>query len=177
MTNSPPPTLFYSRFCKHCVVLLQEYRDQVEKSGVKTSCIDNILDQVPPIITEVPALVVPSEKRVYFWNGIRTALNEIISRSSVVEMNVNPMEAQCNTGEVFSFLNGPHLDETATEENRIDDNFASPFGSSTVFGSLSEPEDTTPSEKISATSLSSLEAKRAADIAEVISSQPRPIVT
>jgi hypothetical protein len=171
----PPPTLFYSRFCKHCVGLLEEYRHHVENAGVRTSCIDNMLDEVPYIISEVPALIVPSKKRVYFSSGIRTALNELISNGSVTENIVNPVEAQCNSGESFSFLGGPNLDQNATENNRIDDNFANPFETPTVFGSLSEPEDTKSSEKLTDTSISSLQAKRDADISALINANPRPI--
>jgi len=172
----PPPTLFYSRFCKHCVGLLDEYRHHVENSGVRTSCVDNMLDEVPSIISEVPALIVPSKKRVYFSNGIRTALNEIISQGSVTENVVNPIEAQCNSGESFSFLDGPDTNPIATEKNRIDDNFANPFETPTIFGSLSEPEDTKSSDKLTDTSISVLQAKRDADISALVNANQRPVI-
>lgn len=169
----PPPTLFYSRNCKHCVALMREYQDLAIKAGIQLACVDNRLDKVPPIVTEVPALIVPSEKRVVFWKDMRAKLNSIIAASNQPKA-VNPMESQGNTAEVFSFLNGPHLDQMATAANRVDDNYANPFYSNPTFNSLAEPEDTTPSEKISSSSLNNFAAQRDADMAEIARGQPRP---
>jgi hypothetical protein len=75
---------------------------------------------------------------------------------------------------VFSFLHGAHLDQAATAANRVDDNYANPFTQPQGFNALSEPEDTTPTEKISSSSLTSFAAQRDADIADIARRQPRP---
>ena len=171
----PPPTLFYSRLCRYCVELLGEYQDPAAKAGVQLVCVDNRLDKVPPIVTKVPALVIPAEKIVVFSKDVRAKLNRMISPAHQGPPKVvNPMESQGNTAEVFSFLHGAHLDQAATVANRVDDNFANPFSSIPAFETLAEPEDTTPAEKISSSSITNFAAQREADIAEIARSQPRP---
>ena len=170
----PPPTLFYSRLCRHCTDLLSEYQDPAARAGVQLVCVDNRLDKVPPIVTKVPALVVPAEKVVLFSKDIRAKLNRLIAPPAPSDKPVNPMESQGNTAEVFSFLHGPHLDQAATAANRVDDNFANPFSANPAFHALAEPEDTTPAEKISSSSITNFAAQRDADIAEISRSQPRP---
>lgn len=162
----PPPTLFYSRLCRHCTDLLGEYQEPAARAGVQLVCVDNRLDKVPPIVTKVPALIVPAEKVVLFSRDIRAKLNRIISAAQQGPPKiVNPMESQGNTAEVFSFLHGA---------NKVDDNFANPFSSIPAFQNLAEPEDTTPTEKISSSSITNFAAQREADIAEISRSQPRP---
>eukprot|EP00873_Tetraselmis_striata_P026955 jgi/Tetstr1/447219/TSEL_034656.t1 len=173
MDRVPPPSLFYSRNCKHCVSLLREYQELVGKAGIQIVCVDGRLEKVPPIVTEVPALIVPAEKRVIFWKDIRTKLNSIIAACNQPKP-VNPVESQGNTAEVFSFLNGPHLDQMASAANRVDDNYANPFYSNPSFDSLAEPEDTTPSDKISPSSINNFVAQRDADIAEIARAHARP---
>lgn len=170
----PPPTLFYSRLCRHCTDLLGEYQEPAVRAGVQLVCVDNRLDKVPPIVTRVPALVVPAEKVVLFSKDIRSKLNRLIAPPATDAKPVNPMESQGNTAEVFSFLHGAHLDQAATVANRVDDNFANPFSTHPTFESLAEAEDTTPSEKISASSITNFAAQRDADIAEISRAQPRP---
>lgn len=170
----PPPTLFHSRLCRHCVDLLSEYHEPATRAGVQIVCVDNRLDKVPPIVTKVPALIVPAEKTVLFSTDIRTKLNRLISPPPAARRPVNPMEAQGNTAEVFSFLQGVHMDQAATAANRIDDNYANPFTTNSAFNTLAEPEDTTPKEKISSSSLSSFAAQRDADMMEIARGQPRP---
>ena len=146
-------------------------------------CVDDRLDRVPPIVTKVPALVIPSEKVVIFAAEIRKKLNKIMNPNQAPagkgggqahSKPVNPIESQGNTAEVFSFLHGAHLDHAATIANRVDDNYANPFVQNPNFNALSEPEDTTPSEKISSSSLTSFAAQRDADIADITRRQPRP---
>ena len=180
----PPPTLFYSRLCRHCAALLADYQEPAARAGVQLVCVDERLDRVPPIVTKVPALVVPSEKVVLFAGDIRKKLNRIISpgapqggaqaHATPGGAHASPIESQGNTAEVFSFLHGAHLDQAATAANRVDDNYANPFTQTPGFNALTEPEDTTPSEKISSSSLTSFAAQRDADMADIARRQPRP---
>jgi hypothetical protein len=173
MNRIPPPSLFYSRNCKHCIALLREYHTLATNAGIQIVCVDNRLDKIPQIVTEVPALIIPAEKRIVFSKDMRTKLNSIIETANKPK-EVNPVEAQGNTAKVFNFLHGPHTDQIAIVANRVDDNYANPFYSNQNFNTLAEPEDTTPSEKISPSSISSFAAQWDADMAEIARTQPRP---
>lgn len=157
------PSLFYSKFCRHCSDLLLEYGETASSAGVVFVCVDTCLYELPPIISKVPALVVPSEKTVLFWQDLRCKLNEIISsHSSVPAGPVDPVEAQGNAMEIYSFL--------APGNDSGQQKFADPFADEATFTSLSASSDSETSKKVSV-SLDSLAAQRDADVAHILANQ------
>lgn len=105
-----PPTLFYSEHCGLCKSLVSELGQSMRSCGVKFVCVDNVLDRLPECIDRVPALVLPSEGKVVFHPGVRSAIRSMaFSRSK--ETTVGGTEASS----AFSFIESGGEDESSLE--------------------------------------------------------------